>query len=286
MVTPASVVCAGIVTYNPDLSLLRQNVAALCSQVETIFIIDNGSGNQTDLQAYVDGQTNITLVCNPENQGIAKALNQLCMLARSAAYPWILTMDQDSVCQSDMVAHLLAYADNPEAGILAPRVEFRDGDLLITSTKHADQATVEMPSCITSGSLTRIDAWEQVGGFDEWFFIDMVDDEFCTRLIVNGYKVILVNKAVLLQRAGEMHYVSLPWVGNILLTCYNETRKYYICRNTVFFLRKYHRYIQFRHQLLVFLYGFVRRLVFEPHRWQTVRAYATGIRDGFKRKVR
>ena len=42
--------------------------------------------------------------------------------------------------------------------------------------------------------MPRIDAWEQIGKFDEWLFIDLVDNEFCKRLIVSGYTILRLNE--------------------------------------------------------------------------------------------
>ena len=275
-VSPKSL-CAGVVTFQPEMHLLMENLKALIPQVSEVFIVDNHSDNVSDIQAYVENLETVTLICNLENVGIAKALNQLCETAEVAGYQWILTMDQDSICKLDMVERLSKYTGDPKLGIIAPRVEFWSGNQLITSTKDGDKDTVEISTCITSGSLTNIEAWEEIGGFDEWYFIDMVDDEYCTHLISCGYHLLRVNQAVLFQRAGAMRYVTLPLVGTILLTFYNEKRNYYICRNSVYYFRKYHRYIRMRHQLLV--------LAFEDHRWATIRSAYKGIRDGVRKEI-
>ena len=278
-------ICAGVVTFQPEIHLLMKNLKALVPQVSEVFIVDNHSDNVADIRSTIENLPTVTLICNPENGGMAKALNQLCETAKAAGYQWILTMDQDSICKPDMVEQLAKYADEPKLGIIAPRVEFWSGDKLITSTKDGDKDVIAISSCITSGSLTNIEAWKEIGGFDEWYFIDMVDDEFCTHLISCGFHLLRVNQAVLYQRAGAMRYVTLPMVGTILLTFYNEKRNYYICRNSVYYFRKYHRHIRLRHQLLVFIYAQFRRLAFEDHRWATIRSAYKGIRDGMKKEI-
>lgn len=278
-------ICAGVVTYHPDIRLLEANLEALIPQVSMVYVVDNGSENVADVRSYVEGKPELRLICNSENVGIAKALNQLCTAAKQDGYAWILTMDQDSLPASDMVKWLSTYTDSSVYGIIAPRVEFRDGDTLIFSTKDGDKDTVEISACITSGSLTRIEAWEKVGGFDEWFFIDRVDNEFCTHLQTGGYVILRVNKALLYQRAGEMRYATLPLIGNILLPCYSEVRNYYICRNSVYYFRKYHQDIDICHQIGTFIYSQTVRFLFEPGRWGTVRSTMRGIRDGMKKQI-
>ena len=278
-------ICAGVVTYHPDIRLLEANLEALIPQVSMVYVVDNGSENVADVRSYMEGKPNLKLICNSENVGIAKALNQLCTAAKQDGYAWILTMDQDSLPASDMVKWLSTYTDSSVYGIIAPRVEFRDGDTLILSTKDGDKDTVEISACITSGSLTRIEAWEKVGGFDEWFFIDRVDNEFCTHLQTGGYVILRVNKALLYQRAGEMRYATLPLIGNILLPCYSEVRNYNICRNSVYYFRKYHHDIDICHQIGTFIYSQTVRFLFEPGRWGTVRSTMRGIRDGMKKQI-
>ena len=42
--------CAGIVTYNPDLERLRANLNNTVSQVDAVFVFDNGSENVADIR--------------------------------------------------------------------------------------------------------------------------------------------------------------------------------------------------------------------------------------------
>ena len=278
-------ICAGVVTYNADMRLLKKNLKVLMSQVSRIYIVDNGSENVEDINSIINGNNQLRLMHNETNFGVAKALNQLCMMAMHDSFEWILTMDQDSICAPDMVKFLSAFIDNSAYGIIAPRVEFWDCNTLVLSTKSGDKETIEVPACITSGSLTRLEAWEKVGGFDEWYFIDRVDNEFCTHLAVKGYKVLRVNKAILYQRAGKMKYIQLPLVGKLLLPYYDEKRNYYICRNSVYFFRKYRHNIDVVHHVMVFVYSQILKLLFESRRWATLRSTFRGIKDGKKKII-
>lgn len=278
-------ICAGVVTYNPDIRLLKENLDSLLSQVSMVYIVDNGSDNVEDIKSCLEGKSALRLLRNQENGGIAKALNQLCMVARQTGYGWILTMDQDSLCAPDMVTILSAYTDNSAYGIIAPKIEFWDGDLLFKTIGNSNLATQEIDACITSGSLTRIEAWEKVGGFDEWYFIDRVDNEFCTHLATKGYKILRANAAILSQKAGQMRYITLPWMGRLLLPYYNEMRNYYICRNSVYYFRKYCHDINLKHHVLAFAYAQIVKLLFESGRWATLRSTCRGILDGKKKII-
>lgn len=45
-------VMAQIITYNPDMDILRENVRSIISQVDALLIYDNGSAN---IKAVVEG---------------------------------------------------------------------------------------------------------------------------------------------------------------------------------------------------------------------------------------
>lgn len=277
-------VCAGVVTYNPNIEILKRNLETLSPQVKEIFVVDNGSKNVSDVESLLGRLVNARLYPNGDNLGIAQALNRLCGIAGNDGYQWILTMDQDSLCDDAMVENLVNYATDA-VGIAAPRIEFRNAGVLIEATgedKGGDYE--EIGACITSGSLTNIAAWKAVGGFDEWYFIDHVDNEFCTHVIQKGYKVIRVKNALLHQRAGDMKYVKL-FGKPIMLPYYSSFRNYYICRNTIYYIRKYHRVINLYREIRSFVYSQTIKLLFEKGRWKNIKSSTKGIRDGFRKKI-
>ncbi len=279
-----SAVCAGVVTYNPDIEVLLKNLQALSPQVKEVYVVDNGSNNIHDIENLLGRFNNITIFPNPQNLGIAQALNKLCKIASSRGYDWILTMDQDSMCDGNMVANLSNYA-NEEYGIIAPRVEFRKDGILIEKTgSGAKCQTDKIYACITSGSLTNLKAWKKVGGFDEWYFIDHVDNEFCTHIIQKGYKILRVNDALLYQRAGDMKYVKL-FGKPILLPYYSTFRNYYICRNTIYYMRKYWRDISLYREIRSFVYSQSTKFLFEKGRLKNLKSTLVGIRDGFRKQI-
>lgn len=271
-------VCACIVTFNPDMKLFSQCLVAIKKQVERVYVFDNGSKNVSELMENLT--KDIKAIYSEQNLGIAKALNELCKVAEKDGFDWIITMDQDSICGDKMVETLLAHTDKERVGIIAPRVEFRSGGKLIHETKNKGRAVEEIRACITSGSLTKIEAWKKVGGFDEGMFIDHVDNEFCTHLVIEGFSILRDNNAVLYQRAGEMKYLTLPGGKKILLPYYSEFRNYYICRNTVYYIRKYRMDIDYRHEWMTFLYSQIVKVLFEGNRIGTIRSTIKGIRDG------
>ena len=225
-------ICAGIVLYNPDPERLKRNVAAARSQAEEVFLCDNGSGNIGELRALA--APGVTLLENGENLGIAAALNRLCREALAKGYDWILTLDHDTVVPEDMIRKMAPYLDAEDTAILCPGVWYEGW-----RERPAEKDTAEeVTACMTSGSLTRLSAWEKAGGFREEFFIDFVDNEFCKKLRDRGYKVIRVNGCVMAHSLGEVRTVKLPLLGERKWSVHAPWRFYYMVRNNIVFIRE------------------------------------------------
>lgn len=137
-----------------------------------------------------------------ENQGIAKALNQLASEAQKGGFDWILTLDQDSVAPSNIIEEFEKYTNNLNTGMLCPVICDRNKGVVV----EAKDNYKEIDECITSGSLLNIKAWRKIGGFDESMFIDGVDFDICYRLRKNGYKILCIQSVVLLHELGRIVY--------------------------------------------------------------------------------
>lgn len=113
-------ICAGIVTYQPDIGRLRENITAVLPQAEKIFIVDNGSADLDRIDELLADfpPGSVERIANGENMGIAHALNQLLEAADGAGYDWILTLDQDSVVMDRLAEEYGKYLDTPQVGML------------------------------------------------------------------------------------------------------------------------------------------------------------------------
>ena len=183
-------IASGIITYNPNLSDVTTCLKALCKQVERVIIVDNASKNVKDLQEVVSKYANVTLVKNSQNIGFAKALTQVFEWAKSQGFNWVLTLNDDSVVPSNMISEYKKIlenqgnlvnqksAKNSKIAIVCSLLKNRLDGTILHSKCHEDE-------CITSGSLTSVEAWAKIGGFDEWLEIDGVDFDFSRRLVLS-----------------------------------------------------------------------------------------------------
>lgn len=283
-------IAAGIVLYNPDLYRLQANLDAVADQVQEVFLIDNGSENRDKIAGLIEQYDNCRLLCNPSNMGIAYALNRLMEAADANGYGWLLTLDDDSVCDRDMVQKLGRHRKLKRAAIICPQA--RDDHMVRQSSEmdpgfkgsEADAKFRRVRDCITAGALTSVAAWRAVGGFDETMFIDFVDIEFCIRLRKAGYEIWQISHTYVHQQYGAISGSFTLLGKRFYLFNYSPFRVYYSVRNQIYCMKK-HRDYTGTIKPLVFLLGYIgKRIIFEKNRKESVIAVARGIKDGVSLK--
>ena len=221
-------VVGGIVTFNPDIARLRENLQASVGQLESLVVVDNNSTNLSDIEAIAREFPAVIVLANRSNGGMAKALNQIMSWAATIRASHVLLLDQDSVIGNSMVAELRAHV-GPGVGIVCPAVLDRSA-----MDETIDRGLPsEVNYCITSGSLCSVDAWAFVGGYDDGLFIDFVDFDFCLRLRHCDFRIIREPKSTLLHEIGKI-------TRHGPLTAYHHSafRSYHMARDMIFYSYK------------------------------------------------
>lgn len=234
-------VCAIIVTYNPT-AMLLENIAALRSQVSRLVIVDNGSDSAST--TYIDDARRTygcNVIANGHNLGIAAALNLGVRYAQSWNCEWVLLFDQDSTVIGTFVECMLRayrrYEGPKPIAIITPRYIDRVSS---TPMQAITDRAGNILASMTSGSLIPTRVFRQCGVFDESFFIDYVDHEFCLRVRSMGFVIVQSEGAVLLHSLGNMTFYT--FLGKQYITTnHRPERRYYITRNRVWLYRKYLR---------------------------------------------
>jgi N-acetylglucosaminyl-diphospho-decaprenol L-rhamnosyltransferase len=209
---PGTRVDVGIVSWNTrDLTLtavqraLAQNADGLHVRV---LVRDNGSTDGTAdavRAAYPEAEVD----CG-DNVGFAAGVNAL--LARSDA-PWFFLVNSDAWPEEGVLAQLLdAAGRHPRAGLLAPRLLRPDGAL--EESVHAlptlrlaargllgrarPQPTSEGPVgwAVGAALLLRRKAVDDIGPWDDRFFMYAEDLDYCWRAQARGWQVCFVPQAV------------------------------------------------------------------------------------------
>lgn len=274
-----------VVTYNPDMERLAENLEAVVPQVDCVLVYDNGSGNIADVET-LSLERGVVVCASGKNSGMAVALNEGCAAAWAFGADHILLLDQDSVVASGMVGELLREAA-PGRAIVSPVLIDRNRRDVFEREDRVE--LVKRP--VTSGALLSLDAWRSVGGYDERLFVDWVDVEFYCNVHIHGWDVVRCYRTYLLHELGSQEHVL---TGPGLTTGDARTMRHEYCRQNYPLWRwrdrargqaitctKYAGTLTGREELRVFVKSTLGRvLVLETDRLVKLRAVAEGWREG------
>ena len=267
-------ICAGIVTYHPQIRDLRKNILSIFKQVDKIIIVDNGSDN-FDLISYCIAEisSKICILRNLKNAGIAKALNQLCEYAEKNGYNWILTLDQDTCCPEKLICEFLKYKAD-DVSIISPNIIYRHNE---SYADYSSRGIQEVDWTITSGSFTNIKAWRSVDGFDEKLFIDAVDRDFGIRVKRKGYRILKDYNIAIFHELGNLKCRKI-FGRTIYVTNHSKIRKYYMTRNAIYLDKK----LGIHYSAVYILKLVLKTLMFEEKKMSKLGAIMKGFSDGRK----
>jgi rhamnosyltransferase len=280
-------VCAVIVTYHPSAKVL-ENLRRVFAQVPALVVVDNGSSPDEIEPIRRESRTlGFELIENPENLGIAEALNQGVRWGKSKGHPWLILFDQDSAATENFVDHMLAsWQTHPyreRVGSIYPRyVDPRTG--IEAAVPRASDGSPVLP--MTSGSLMPAWIFDEIGWFASEYFIDLVDWEYSFRIRAAGHMIADGKAAILFHAPGN------PATTRVLGCTFHTThhsplRRYYIARNSVAFYRKY--FFRFPRWILKVIYRQLRDtvmcLIAEEDRALKFRSFLHGTWHGLIGKM-
>ena len=271
-------VLAVVVSYN-GLDRITHTVHALKGQVRCIHIVDNGS--DADSQRVLETlqrEPGVTLERLGNNRGVGHALNRGVQRAKQIGCAWLLTMDQDSVVDGCLMeAYRAALKQDPHMVCLTPRI--------IGRTRKKDMAGGVISYAITSGNLVRVTIFDQIGLYDEGFFVDCIDFDFCLRLRRTGHTVHRVQAALMRHQLGDP--VDVPTPIRPYYALHSPVRRYYMYRNFMYMAERYlFDFPLFITKLALAQIGLLLFIgVLDPRPLASYRAIARGIRDYVARKI-
>jgi rhamnosyltransferase len=239
----------------------------------------------------VEGELAGTVIRNGKNLGIATALNQGVRWAAEKGYQWVLTLDHDTVVDANMIDTLVAAHDacdfSGELAIVAANFRHAVNNRALDDFRgDGNGAYKEIEAAITSGSLTSVKAFREVGGFRDDFFLDCVDFEYCLRARQRGFRIILTRNTLMDHSIGELTEHWLLW-GTVVTTNYNPIRHYFMARNILLMARQYmvEEPWWLLHALWVRAKSPIGICLFEDRVGAKLRFYALGIFDGLRGKT-
>ncbi len=266
-----------VIVYYPDFQKLLFNIGTFVDEIEQLFIVFNSPVSDENVNFLNSRHSNIQIVINNENIGIAAALNQTAQMASDLGYDWLLTMDQDSSFKSDQFFKAFGKSNDKNIAIFSPNPE-KSGTTKVENTI----ATEEVLCAITSGNLLNLGIWKNIGGFEEKLFIDEVDNDYCLKAVSNGFKILRFNNIPLIHELGKNKEISFLFRKYTIIT-HPPVRAYYIFRNNLYMFSRYKnqfpKYIRSREIML--LKVFIKILLFSSERMQNFEYMFNGFKDYF-----
>lgn len=192
--------------------------------VTHIVVVENGLAGSTSPAL---GERGVVLVEPRQNLGYGRGANRGAAATGPATY--LLICNPDLILHDGAVATMVAYLDeHPEVGVVGPQIQRPDGSIypshrvfpnlwlagahaLLESPWPDNPATRIYRSPRADGTvdwvsgacfLIRRDVFEEVGGFDERYFMFAEDMALCWQVGEHGYGVAAVDEAVVTHIEG------------------------------------------------------------------------------------
>lgn len=264
--------CFVIVTYNPDFNFTI-NLLRHLEIVDKIIIIDNNSN--TDIETFIPNEflSNIIIIHSNINYGIAWGLNKGLKQALELSYEWVVTFDQDSFPNINILLYYTEVLKNEKnVGLIG--TSFAPEIVKLNKISWSKKLTI-----ITSGTLHPTDFFDKVGFYTEKLFIDCVDFDFSLRVKMAGYDVIRINEPLLKHKLGS----PIKKFG-LTSSNHNLIRRYYYGKNNVYLSKIYFK--KFPLWIIKKNYFFIKSIIIlilvERDVYNKIISVLKGIKDGFK----
>ena len=173
----------------------------------------------------------VKLITSPENLGYTRGNN---LGLRTAVGRYLLILNPDTEIVGEAITQMLAYMDaHPRVGVLGPQLLNLDHTIQSTRRRFpslatgffestwfqplaprslldryfardlTDNAAGEVDWVVGAALLVRREAYEQVGGFDEGFFMYSEEMDWCRRMKAAGWQVIYFPAARILHHEAK-----------------------------------------------------------------------------------
>lgn len=287
-------ICAVITAYYPD-DYFPERVSRIRAQAGLVIIVVDGGGrpNIVNMLKNLFLVDSGIVVCDlPDNLGIARALNVGISIAEKKGYRWVLTLDDDTSVESNIMENLIEswhyvteQGGKPIALIGMLSIDAYTGNV-DDNYRCKDKSFVEKRGIITSGSLMSLDAYDVIGPFREEFFIDSVDYDYCMRARAKGFRVIKICEIGMTHSLGRTKEYN---VGRfkVITTNHDTVRRYYMYRNSTVLAIEYFLRDPL-YSLAVFFFQLKTWFVvlfFENDKRMKLKFMLQGIMDGWRKRL-
>jgi len=216
-----------------------------------IIVVDNASTDGTS-EILRSSNFNVKIVHSSANLGFTGGNNLGLAEAQKGGAHYAFLLNNDTTVEPGALSALVDTAEQqPSSGILSPVIHYHDipaeiwfagaslklrvGEALHDHSFQPGRLTPPYASPWVSGCamLVRITALQQVGAFDERFYLNWEDVDWCVRMHNAAWKVMVVPRARIYHKGGRSQsrldgVKSYYTVRNSLLLCLKHAKAAYM----------------------------------------------------------
>lgn len=268
---------AVVIVYDYNDGKLYSNVQYYLHNVDLLIIWDNTPFERKKIKKefWIGKHPNTRLLGTGKNEGIGYALNQAIECALKDDCSHLLMMDQDSIWRNFKdYRNAIEEDKDVRIALYAPTIADAESDFVFWCNKPDLYV-------ITSGSVLNLKYVQEIGLFNEKFFIDEVDNEYCVRIVLKGYHIKVYKNHFLYQHFGYKDGESFlaRQTAN-----YSAFRTYHQVRNRLWMWRMYPKRLSWRYHVRTILTTILKRItiiiLYEKDKKSKLKAIYNGIRDG------
>jgi GT2 family glycosyltransferase len=305
-----------IVSWNVR-SLLRRCLQSVSAETRPpaggdwsleIIVVDNGSSDGSAQMVHAEF-SHVHLIANDGNRGFSAANNQGLAVGQGR---YLLLLNPDTEVTGDALATMICYMeDHPLVGALGPQLRYPDGSLQSSRRRFPTVATALLESTVLQDwsvdnrilrryymadtpddaiqpvdwvvgacLLVRRQAYDQVGGLDEGFFMYSEELDWCRRIKNGGWEVVYLPTATVIHHEGKSSEQVIP------------ARHIHFQSSKVRYFRKHHGLFQAEVVRWFLLTTYVYQLAREALKWlvghkrplreERVKAYCRVLKSGLR----
>ena len=195
-----------------------------------LLIYDNSKIPQRNFNIIAKPNIDYTYIHNPKNPGIAKAYNKGLELAHEKGYKWLILLDDDSsfdisfwseihtLTSQNISEDIVSFVPHicHKNNTISPMIINKLGISKPVSLKNTgifNRRITALNTCAT----VKIDFLLSIGGFNEYFNLDMLD-HWLFKKITENHKKIYVLTSIVQHRLSyhEKEYIHIERYKNLL----------------------------------------------------------------------
>ena len=213
-------IAAIIVLFKHDNAILEFSLSKIEKSVNKIFIINNFKDFSLTKTITDNEKINVTVM--PSNLGISAGYNIGLKKAIKGGFSHAFLLDQDSIASEELIPSIIPCMPSNAASISSLYEEYNDYKTIQFKKVSRKNIVQPVEFNIGSGSVISLEILSNIGMFDEAFFMEHYDIEWCFRARQNGFHVYKFHSQLFFHKIGISRKVLLGKSINI-----HEPIRYY-----------------------------------------------------------